>query len=122
MPASKTQGWFYRDLGAAFFDWVIDGYGKYADVGCCVIRPRLWLSAVRHSWLATVLCICIVPKGFFPVQDTGVILGISEAPQIDFLSRRWSNDSRQLARCDSAGSGRGKPVVLHRHRWNESPP
>src|SRR5207244_8838630 len=22
-----------------------------------------------------------VPKGFFPVQDTGVILGISEAPQ-----------------------------------------
>ena len=23
----------------------------------------------------------VVPKGFFPVQDTGVILGISEAPQ-----------------------------------------
>ena len=22
----------------------------------------------------------VVPKGFFPVQDTGVILGISEAP------------------------------------------
>ncbi len=23
----------------------------------------------------------VVPKGFFPVQDTGIILGISEAPQ-----------------------------------------
>ena len=23
----------------------------------------------------------IVPKGFFPVQDTGVLLGITEAPQ-----------------------------------------
>src|SRR5208282_3619734 len=23
----------------------------------------------------------IIPKGFFPVQDTGVILGVSEAPQ-----------------------------------------
>jgi multidrug efflux pump len=23
----------------------------------------------------------VVPKGFFPVQDTGVIQGISEAPQ-----------------------------------------
>jgi len=28
-----------------------------------------------------VLLYVIVPKGFFPVQDTGVILGISEAPQ-----------------------------------------
>src|SRR5207244_6336483 len=23
----------------------------------------------------------VVPKGFFPVQDTGVVLGISEAPE-----------------------------------------
>ena len=29
----------------------------------------------------------MVPKGFFPVQDTGVILGISEAPQtVSFTS------------------------------------
>ena len=36
----------------------------------------------------------IVPKGFFPVQDTGVILGISEAPQsISFEAMR----DRQLA-------------------------
>ena len=31
--------------------------------------------------VATVYLYVIVPKGFFPVQDTGVILGISEAPQ-----------------------------------------
>ena len=30
---------------------------------------------------ATILLYVIVPKGFFPVQDTGVILGVSEAPQ-----------------------------------------
>ena len=29
----------------------------------------------------TVYLYLIIPKGFFPVQDTGVILGISEAPQ-----------------------------------------
>ena len=29
----------------------------------------------------TVLLYIVVPKGFFPVQDTGVIQGISEAPQ-----------------------------------------
>src|SRR5207302_5377982 len=29
----------------------------------------------------TVLLYVVIPKGFFPVQDTGVIAGISEAPQ-----------------------------------------
>ena len=29
----------------------------------------------------TVLLYLVVPKGFFPLQDTGVIQGISEAPQ-----------------------------------------
>jgi multidrug efflux pump len=37
--------------------------------------------------VATVLLFLVVPKGFFPVQDTGVILGISEAPQtVSFTS------------------------------------
>ena len=31
--------------------------------------------------ILTVLLYIVVPKGFFPVQDTGIILGISEAPQ-----------------------------------------
>ena len=31
--------------------------------------------------ILTVLLYVVVPKGFFPIQDTGVILGISEAPQ-----------------------------------------
>ena len=44
----------------------------------------------------TVFLYIIVPKGFFPVQDTGMIQGISEAPQtISF--RPWPNGSRQLA-------------------------
>ena len=48
--------------------------------GCCATRPRrCWL---RPRTLAlTVWLYIIVPKGFFPVQDTGVIQGISEAPQ-----------------------------------------
>jgi multidrug efflux pump len=37
--------------------------------------------------VGTVLLFIVIPKGFFPVQDTGVILGISEAPQtVSFLS------------------------------------
>src|SRR5207245_8446840 len=30
--------------------------------------------------VGTILLYVVVPKGFFPVQDTGVILGVSEAP------------------------------------------
>ena len=37
---------------------------------------------VTAATLVLTLCLYIVvPKGFFPVQDTGVILGISDAPQ-----------------------------------------
>src|SRR5439155_25939917 len=45
---------------------------------------------------ATVLLYVIIPKGFFPVQDTGVILGISEAPQgISFT--RMADRQQKLA-------------------------
>ena len=55
-------------------------YGTNAAVGARPPdRDALWSPSAR-SWLTVVLYI-IVPKGFFPVQDTGVILGISEAPQ-----------------------------------------
>src|SRR5450830_1925314 len=33
------------------------------------------------TFVATILLYIVIPKGFFPVQDTGVLLGISEAPQ-----------------------------------------
>ena len=46
----------------------------------------------------TVALYVVVPKGFFPSQDTGVILGISEAPQIHILhsmvERQQASDQR----------------------------
>jgi multidrug efflux pump len=45
----------------------------------------------------TLFLYVVVPKGFFPVQDTGVILGISDAPQnISFAA--MSQRQQQLAR------------------------
>jgi multidrug efflux pump len=38
----------------------------------------LWVAA--GTLVGTILLYVIVPKGFFPVQDTGVILGVSQAP------------------------------------------
>jgi multidrug efflux pump len=43
-------------------------------------QPLTLLVAIATLGLTVVLYL-VVPKGFFPVQDTGVIQGISEAPQ-----------------------------------------
>jgi multidrug efflux pump len=44
-------------------------------------RQRSTLIVAVATLAITVLLYIFIPKGFFPVQDTGVILGISEAPQ-----------------------------------------
>ena len=69
---------FYRS-SEKVFNSVIAWYGKTLSV---VLRHRfLTLMITISTVVGTVLLFIIVPKGFFPVQDTGVILGISEAPE-----------------------------------------
>src|SRR5439155_12865943 len=47
-----------------------------------VLRHQTATLVVAALTLAsTVLLYLVIPKGFFPVQDTGVILGVSEASQ-----------------------------------------
>jgi len=67
------------------FNRVIAFYGRTLQV---VLRYRfITLMVTISTFVATVLLFLVVPKGFFPVQDTGVILGISEAPQtVSFTS------------------------------------
>jgi multidrug efflux pump len=67
------------------FNRVIAWYGRTLHV---VLQHRFTTLLVTIStFIATILLFIVVPKGFFPVQDTGVILGISEAPQtVSFAS------------------------------------
>jgi multidrug efflux pump len=67
------------------FNSIIAFYGRTLRV---VLRYRFTTLLVTISTLVgTVLLFLVVPKGFFPVQDTGVVLGISEAPQtVSFAS------------------------------------
>src|SRR5262249_14363051 len=44
-------------------------------------RQRATLLVALAVLVLTIVLYVVVPKGFFPIQDTGVILGISEAPQ-----------------------------------------
>ena len=56
--------------------------GFYARTLRFVLKHQpLTLFVALATLAVTIWLYIIVPKGFFPVQDTGVILGISEAPQ-----------------------------------------
>ncbi|EKT4481887.1 MdtB/MuxB family multidrug efflux RND transporter permease subunit [Pseudomonas putida] len=77
-PKQEEQGRFYRASGA-WIDWLIKHYGN-ALQWVLKHQPLTLLVAVA-SLVLTVFLYMVVPKGFFPVQDTGVIQGISEAPQ-----------------------------------------
>ena len=77
-PREEEQGRFYRASGA-WIDWLIRHYGSALQ--WVLKRQPLTLLVAVASLALTVFLYMVVPKGFFPVQDTGVIQGISEAPQ-----------------------------------------
>ncbi len=72
------QGRFYRASEHAF-DRIIALYGRTLQ---WVLRHQTSTLLVAVAMLfLTVWMFWIIPKGFFPIQDTGEILGISEAEQ-----------------------------------------
>jgi len=74
----ERQGGFYRAAGDVI-DAVIARYGRALD--WVLDRQGATLLVAVATLVLTVVLYVVVPKGFFPVQDTGVIQGITEAPQ-----------------------------------------
>jgi multidrug efflux pump len=63
----------------AKFQQMID---RYADaLGWVLEHQPLTLQVAIGTLVVTILLYVFIPKGFFPVQDTGVIQAITEAPQ-----------------------------------------
>ncbi len=61
------------------FNWIIRQYGRALEV-VLEHQPLTLLIAIA-TLVVTILLYIEIPKGFFPVQDTGMIQGISEAEQ-----------------------------------------
>jgi multidrug efflux pump len=72
------QGAFYR-RSQAVFDRTIDAYGR--TLRWVLNHQSATLTVAVVTLLITIVLFVVIPKGFFPVQDTGVLLGISEASQ-----------------------------------------
>jgi len=74
----EDQGWFFRKSEYAF-NSVIAFYGRTLKF---VLQYRkITLLVTIGTLVGTILLYIYVPKGFFPVQDTGIILGVSEGAQ-----------------------------------------
>ena len=90
----RRRGRFYGAVGAVF-DKMIAFYGRTLRM---VLRFQVVTLLVAAATLVlTVYLYIAIPKGLFPVQDTGVIQGISQAPEtISFTA--MAERQRALAR------------------------
>jgi len=61
------------------FNNTIAFYGRTLKV--VLQHQTLTLLITLGTLIATIWLYIVVPKGFFPIQDTGVIMGISDAPE-----------------------------------------
>jgi multidrug efflux pump len=76
-PESE-QSWFYR-TSEHVFESIIGLYGRTLRF---VLRFQIVVLLVAAATLAlSVYLYLVIPKGFFPIQDTGVIQAISQAPE-----------------------------------------
>ncbi len=77
VPPEK-QSRFARK-GGEVFDWLIRGYDRLLTR--VLDHQKLTLLAALATFALTALLYILVPKGFFPTQDTGLIQGVTVATQ-----------------------------------------
>ena len=76
VPAAEQSRFFV--VTGAWFDKVTVRYGEMLQ--WVFNRQRLTLMVAGLTLVITVLLYVFIPKGFFPVQDTGAIQAVSQGP------------------------------------------
>ena len=76
-PRARENG--LSRLSARFFDAWLRAYER--SLRWCLSHRRIVLASTILTAAATVWLYVVVPKGFFPQQDTGLIVAVSEAAQ-----------------------------------------
>ncbi len=89
-----AQSRFYR-ASERVFQKIIDFYGRTLD---WVLEHRtLTLLVAVATLVVTILLYVVVPKGFFPVQDTGEIQAVTEAAQSVSFAKMAAGQQRLAA-------------------------
>ena len=87
----RKQNRFTR-ASERFFTRLIDAYGVWLHK--VLHHPWLTLSVALGTLLLTVLLYIWIPKGFFPIQDNGIIQGTVQAPQTVSFSNMADRQQR----------------------------
>ncbi len=78
----RKHGRLYRAFEAAF-EWLLGGYRR--SLKWVLFHPQLMLGVTVATACVSVYLYIVVPKGFFPQQDTGKLFGnIQSAPDLSF--------------------------------------
>ncbi len=94
LPKTGPAAWMQRQ-----FDRMVKGYGT--TLAYVLEHQTATLMVAVGTLVLTVVLYVMIPKGFFPVQDTGLILGVSEAPQsVSFpaMSERQQELAKEILR------------------------
>jgi multidrug efflux pump len=82
----ESHGWWYQ-FGERFFEGMRGGYAT--SLACVLRHPRSMLALTLATMAFSVYLYVIIPKGFFPQQDTGRLSGNIQASQdISFQAMR----------------------------------
>jgi multidrug efflux pump len=78
-PEHHNQENAFQRHSREAFDWIVEMYGH--ALTWVLDHQPLTLMVALATFVLTGFLYVVIPKGFFPLQDTGVIQAISEAPQ-----------------------------------------
>jgi len=78
-PKTEIHENAFQRVSREGFDRIIEIYGHMLN--WVLDRQTFVLMIALGTFVLTALLYVVIPKGFFPLQDTGVIQAISEAPQ-----------------------------------------
>ena len=77
-PIRKEDEGRVARASEAAFDWMVKVYDR--GLGWVLNHQALTLAATVATVALTFFLAVVIPKGLFPQQDTGMLLGITEAP------------------------------------------
>jgi HAE1 family hydrophobic/amphiphilic exporter-1 len=88
------HGRFYLTLERGF-QWMLDRYTRGLDL--VLSHQRTTLITFLITVAIAVALYVVVPKGFFPQQDTGIIVGLTDAPQDVSFDEMWRLERNLMA-------------------------
>ena len=101
-PARDEKPWLVARLAESGFNHLLAGYARTLRWS---LRHQTLMLALSAATLAgTILLYIIVPKGFLPLQDTGVIVAVTEGEQSISVARMSALQAKaaDIVRADPA--------------------